>query len=212
MESRPGYETINNTQSDEELVERIQAGDTAAFDLIVDRYKNRVYSYALRMLRNPETANEVSQDIFLRAYRYLDRFRGDAKFSTWFYTIVSSTCKNAASYHGLREKHRENTAHAADGEDRQDIFDRISDRQTATEHVAERREKITAVRAAIEQLPELYRQVVVLKDINDVPYEEISQILDCRLGTVKSRLSRARIMLREQLMETGMFEPGSDLR
>lgn len=190
---------------DEELVARVQAGDTAAFDHIVSRYKDRVYSYACRMLGDPETAGEAAQDVFLRAFRYMDRFRGDAKFSTWFYTIVTSTCKNAAAYHGYRAKRREASAPNAENGAAPDPVDRVPDLSMAPETLVERLDTRRAVRRAIESLPELYRQAIVLKDINDMSYEEMTRILNCRLGTVKSRLARARAMLREKLTGTGLF-------
>ncbi|HOX28914.1 MAG TPA: sigma-70 family RNA polymerase sigma factor [bacterium] len=190
---------------DAEIIERVKGGDTGAFDVIVSRYKDRVFSYCMRMLGDPETATETAQDIFMRAYRYLDNFRGDSKFSTWFYTIVSSTCKNAASYHGLRARHREDShAENEDGE-YQSPVDRLQDASLAPELNFERRELARTIRSAIDTLPDSYKQVIVMKDINDFSYEEISNILNCKIGTVKSRLARAREMTRERLLKSGLL-------
>ena len=210
MQRQPAPDHRFAAASDEQLVERTLAGDSGAFDQIVARYKDRVFSYACRMLGDPETADETAQDIFMRAYRYLDHFRGDSKFSTWFYTIVSTTCKNAAKYHGLRARNREDRA--ADSEDgrRPDPIDCVPSDAFAPEPLLERGELRGAVRDAIQTIPEIYRQVIVLKDVNDFSYEEIARILECELGTVKSRLARARQMMRERLTAAGVLGPECD--
>ena len=204
----PGHRLAAAT--DEELVERTLAGDSGAFDQIVARYKDRVFSYARRMLGDPDTAEEIAQDIFMRAFRYLDHFRGDSKFSTWFYTIVSSTCKNAAKYHGLRARIREKPSPVTDGDRPADPVDRLPSDMFAPEHAVVSIETRRAVQDAIRSLPDIYRQTVVLKDINDFSYEEIARILNCELGTVKSRLARARQMLREKLTTAGIVGPECD--
>ncbi len=193
---------------DSRLIERTCNGDLAAFDTLVERYQDRVYGYTCRMLGDPETAREVTQDIFLRVYRYLDRFRGDSKFSTWLYTIVSSTCKNALSYYGLRAKHRadDRPANDIDGE-RTSLLDRIPDKTLSPDVVAGRSDIQAMVREAISKLPEHYRQVIILKDINGFSYDEISRIVDCKVGTVKSRLARARLIAREELTKAGLAGP-----
>jgi len=196
--------------ADEYLVERTLSGDSGAFDQIVARYKDRVFTYACRMLGDPETADETTQDIFMRAYRYLDHFRGDSKFSTWFYTIVSSTCKNAAKYHGLRSKMREDNAPVNEDGPGIDPVERLKSDTFAPEPALERDEIRSLVRTSIQSLPEIYRQVLVLKDINNFSYEEISKILECELGTVKSRLARARLMMREKLSAAGVIGPECD--
>ncbi len=210
MQRQPVPDHRYAAATDEELVERTLAGDPGAFDLIVARYKDRVFSYARRMLNNPDTADEIAQDIFMRAYRYLDHFRGDSKFSTWFYTIVSSTCKNAAKYHGLRSRSREEYSPGSDGELPSDPLDRVPSDVFAPEPNVERIETRRTVQDAIRELPDIYRQVVVLKDINDFSYEEIARILECELGTVKSRLARAREMLRDKLTAAGIVGPECD--
>lgn len=196
--------------ADEYLVERTLAGDSGAFDQIVTRYKDRVFTYACRMLGDPETADETTQDIFMRAYRYLDHFRGDSKFSTWFYTIVSSTCKNAAKYHGLRSKMRENNTQETEDGRNSDPVERLKSDAFAPEVSLDRGEIRNMVRESIQSLPEIYRQVIVLKDINDFSYEEIGKILNCELGTVKSRLARARMMMRDKLNAAGVIGPECD--
>jgi len=202
----PGY----SSASDEELVARVQAGETAAYDEIVNRYKDRVFSYACRMLGDPESANETAQDVFLRAYRHLGRFRGDAKFGTWFYTIVSSTCKNAYAYNARRARHAE--PRAATGEDGPifEALDRAPDATFAPHLIVSRRDVARIVRDAIDGLPEPYKSTIVMRDVNNMSYEDISRVMNCRLGTVKSRLARARLMMREKLAGTGVLDPECD--
>jgi len=206
---QPGADLGGREPDDAELVDRCKEGDLEAFDLLVGRYQDRVYGYTCRMLGDPETAREITQDVFLRAYRYLGRFRGDAKFSTWLFTIVSSTCKNAQSYYGLRARHSadlsRNTEPGEQGPD--GPFEKISDRKHLPEEAVEQRELGNLVKKSLSELPEHYRQVITLKDINDFSYHEIAGIVGCRVGTVKSRLARARLLMRESLTKAGVLGP-----
>lgn len=210
MRQQPDPGIGEEYQDDMELVELAREGDLQAFDQLVLKYQDLIYAYSCRMLRNPETAREITQDIFLRAYRYLKGFRGDSKFSTWLFTIASSTCKNALSYYGLRARH---AAEIHKGEDEEgnstSLMDRIPDTTFSPDVEAERAEQIAMVRKSIEELPENFRQVVSLKDINGFAYEEIAEIIGCKVGTVKSRLARARIMLRENLIKAGVMPEGA---
>jgi len=210
MQRQPAPEERLASVSDEALVERTLAGDAGAFDQIVARYKGRVFSYACRMLGDPETAAETAQDVFMRAYRYLENFRGDSKFSTWFYTIVTTTCMNASKYHGLRARNRDERYFESEEGSVSDPIDRVPSDTYAPEKLAARGEIRGAVRDAIQDIPEIYRQVIVLKDVNDFSYEEIARILECELGTVKSRLARARQMMRERLIAAGVLGPECD--
>lgn len=205
MQRQPNTGDSAGGPDDFELIERTCGGDLAAFDTLVERYQDRVYGYTCRMLGDPETAREVTQDIFLRTYNYLDRFRGEAKFSTWLFTIVSSSCKNALSYYGLRAKHRadDRPANDIDGE-RTTLLERIPDKTQSPDVVAGRSDIQEMVREAISKLPEHYRHVIILKDINDFSYDEIAQIVGCKVGTVKSRLARARLLAREELTKAGL--------
>lgn len=212
MEAGPAPKENYAVMTDEDIVARAQSGDTEAFDALVIRYQDRVYSYARRMLRDPETAAETAQDCFLRAYRYLGGFKGDSKFSTWFYTVVTSTCRNAAAYHGLRDRRRESPAPSGENDFSPDPLDRAPDSSFAPHALAERGDLRASIVRAIESLPEQHRQIIVLKDINEFSYEQIAVILKCRLGTVKSRIARARALLREKLEAAGVTGPECDER
>ena len=167
---------------------RLRAGETAAFEELVITYQHRVFGVALRMLGNAAEAQEVAQEAFLRAHRGLAEFRGDAKLSTWLYAITSRLCLNRLAS-GERRLTRQG----------EDALLRLSDVGPRPDAALERRELETALGQAIAELPEDRRIVVVLRDIEGLSYEEIAQVLELELGTVRSRLHRARADLKEKL-------------
>ena len=172
----------------EEIVGRLKAGDLRAFEEMVISYQHRVFGVAARMLGNTAEAEEVAQEALLRAHRAIASFRGEAKLSTWLYGITSRLCLNRlASGERSMRRHGEETLErlAADTAD------------PATE--VERSEVEQALHRAIAELPEDRRIVVVLRDLEGLSYEEIATALDLELGTVRSRLSRARTDLKEKL-------------
>lgn len=180
--------------SDTELVERFKSGDRRAFDEIVRRYQHRVYSLALRWMGNEQVAHEVAQDVFIALYRSLERFRGDAQLSTWIYRVVVNHCKNRRLYRRRRKMDRHEPLEG----DRSD--DDAPKRQLAGDGPApdagvHQSEAEQLIRAALEQLPEDQRAIIVMRDIEDLTYEEIGELLDLPRGTVKSRLHRARTHL-----------------
>jgi RNA polymerase sigma-70 factor, ECF subfamily len=167
---------------------RLRAGEVAAFEELVRTHQHRVYGVALRMLGNRAEAEEIAQEVFLRAHRTLADFRGDAKLSTWLYAIASRLCltRLAAAERRLRR---------ADGVD----LERVADAREHPGAEIERGEVETALRRAIAELPEDRRIVVVLRDLEGLSYEEIAAALDLELGTVRSRLHRARMDLKSKL-------------
>ena len=167
---------------------RLRAGDVAAFEELVIAYQHRVYGVALRMLGNRAEAEEIAQEVFLRAHRTLAEFRGDAKLSTWLYAIASRLCLTRLAG-GKRRLRR------ADGIDLEQMAD--TREQPGTE--IERSERETALSRAIAELREDRRIVVVLRDLEGLSYEEISTALGVELGTVRSRLHRARMDLKSKL-------------
>jgi RNA polymerase sigma-70 factor (ECF subfamily) len=170
------------------FLDRLRAGDAPAFEELVMTYQHRVYGVALRMLRNQAEAEEVAQEAFVRAHRALGDFRGDAKLSTWLYAITSRLCLNRLAS-GERRLRRQG----------EDALLRLSDAGPRPDAALERRELETALGRAIDELPEDRRIVVVLRDIEGLSYDEIAQVLELELGTVRSRLHRARADLKEKL-------------
>jgi RNA polymerase sigma-70 factor (ECF subfamily) len=170
------------------FLDRLRAGDAPAFEELVMTYQHRVFGVALRMLGNRAEAEDVAQEAFVRAHRALGAFRGDAKLSTWLYAITSRLCLNRLAS-GERRMARQG----------EDALLRLSDAGPRPDAALERRELETALGRAIAELPEDRRIVVVLRDLEGLSYEEIAQVLELELGTVRSRLHRARVELKEKL-------------
>jgi RNA polymerase sigma-70 factor (ECF subfamily) len=169
-------------------VDRLRAGDRRAFEDLVRLQQHRVYGLALRMLGNPADAQDVAQEAFLRAHRGLAEFRGDARLSTWLYAIVSRLCLNrlAGSERRLNRQGEETLA-------------QLPDAAPGPDQALERGELEEALHRAIAELPDERRIVVVLRDVEGLAYEEIAEVLDLPVGTVRSRLHRARLDLKEKL-------------
>jgi RNA polymerase sigma-70 factor (ECF subfamily) len=170
------------------FLDRLRAGDATAFEELVITYQHRVFGVALRMLGNAAEAEEVAQEAFVRAHRALGDFRGDAKLSTWLYAITSRLCLNRLAS-GERRLARQG----------EDTLLRLSDAAPRPDAALERRELETALGRAIADLAEDGRIVVVLRDLEGLSYEEIAQVLELPLGTVRSRLHRARADLKAKL-------------
>lgn len=189
--------------TDAELVERFKGGDRHAFDLLVQRYQDRVYSLAFRWMGDEQLALELSQDVFIALYRSLPKFRGEALLSTWIYKVVLNHARNKRQYRRRRHlDHHESLdgERAASGED-------VPRRQFAAEGPGpdagvERKDAARVLQRALDDLPDDQREIIVLRDIEDLPYEEISELLGVPRGTVKSRLHRARQQLTRVLART----------
>ncbi len=174
-----------------ELVARARGGDVAAFTALVRRYENRVYNLAFRMLGNADDAADVAQETFLAAYEGLGRFRAESALYTWLYRIAVN---KALSRRRAKSSRRE----FVPADDPSPLLTAAS-RFQAPDEVAEEKERAVIVQDAISRLPGDLRAVVILKDIEGLEYEEIAGVLKLALGTVKSRLHRARLSLRETL-------------
>lgn len=186
------------------LVARCRAGDPAAFDTLVTAYSSMVYNVAYRQLGDREEALDLSQEVFLRVYRKLDSFRGESTFKTWVFRIVVNLAKNRQKWWKARRKDRtvslDAPASPADDEGTgPTAADRLADGRPDPEAVARNRDLEARVLSGMEKLSSEHRQILVLRDIEDLSYEEIAQALELSEGTVKSRISRARLQLREVL-------------
>jgi len=173
---------------DEELVRRVQAGDKSAFDLLVRKYQHKIVNLIGRYVQDHSETQDVAQEAFIKAYRALPKFRGDSAFYTWLYRIAINTAKNHLIARGRRP--------ADDGvelEDAEQFEDSGRLREYATpEHMALRDEIQETVFAAIEALPEDLRTAITLRELEGLSYEEIAEAMDCPIGTVRSRIFRAR--------------------
>ncbi|MGZ9058319.1 MAG: RNA polymerase sigma factor RpoE [Burkholderiaceae bacterium] len=174
---------------DQQLVERVQRGDKAAFDLLVVKYQRKIFRLLSRLIRDTAEIEDVAQEAFVKAYRALPNFRGESAFYTWLYRIAINTAKNYLVSQGRRAP----TSTQADIEDAEtfDDGDHLRDLNTpdsmlVTKQVAE------AVNRAIDQLPEDLRTAIVLRELEGLSYEEIAESMQCPIGTVRSRIFRAR--------------------
>lgn len=179
--------------SDAVLVERFKAGDRRAFHEIVVRYQDRVYTLCYRWLGEPQTAEDTAQDVFLALYRNLANFRGDAQLSTWIFKVTLNHCKNRKLHRSRRGYGRTESLGPRpedEGPERQ-----IAAEGPGADHGTDSREARALVGAALERLDEDHRQILLLRDVEDLSYEEIAEILELPRGTVKSRIHRARAEL-----------------
>ena len=179
--------------TDEELIERFQNNDIYAFDLIVKRYKNQLLNFIYRFLGNAEEAEDLVQETFLRVYRNRNAYQKVAKFSTWIYTIAGNLAKTE-----LRKRKRRKFFSITDlGYDDKD-YD-ISDEAFSPEKSVDSTIKEEIIHREIKALSPKFRQVILLRDVHELSYEEISQIVKIPLGTVKSRVNRGRLKLQDRL-------------
>lgn len=181
--------------TEQELVRAAGGGDADAFEQLVRLYENKVYHLALRMCLDPEDASDVAQEAFLAAWRGLPRFRGESGFSTWLYRLTS----NAAIDHLRRKKNQRGDLSLDDGALGLDA----PDGGPSPQETAEGQELSAAVEAGLRQLSGDHRQILVLREVQELSYEEIAKTLKLDLGTVKSRISRARNALRKILLKSG---------
>lgn len=174
------------TLSDEDLISRFLAGDRAAFGALASRHEQRVYNVALRMLGRPEDARDASQDAFLSAMRALPNFRSDSAFTTWLHRITINAC-----YDIIRKGKRVQLAAVRDD---YDGGGNAGEPPPAPDH-ADRAAAAVDVQRALVQVPEEFRAVLVLHDVQDLSYEQVGETLGIPVGTVKSRLHRGRVAL-----------------
>ncbi len=179
--------------SDEDLIEKFQNGDLYAFDLIVKRYKNQLLNFVYRFLGNAEEAEDLVQETFLRVYRNRKAYQKVAKFSTWIYTIAGNLAKTE-----LRKRKRRKFFSISDLGYNEKDYD-ISDDAFNPEKDVDGRMKEEIIHREIDELSPKFREVILLRDVQQLSYEEISQIVNIPLGTVKSRVNRGRLKLQEKL-------------
>jgi RNA polymerase sigma-70 factor (ECF subfamily) len=175
-------------QSDLELVRRVQRGERGAFDLLVLRYQHKVVKLVARLLRDPAEAEDVAQEAFVKAYRAIGSFRGDSAFYTWLYRIAVNTARNA-----MASRQRRPLAYEADLNESEQSAVESRMRDTDTPEAAALSDEIhTTVNRAVADLPEDLRTAIILREIEGLSYEEIANAMDCPVGTVRSRIFRAR--------------------
>ena len=198
---------MSDRDIDRELVARAQRGDKRAFELLVEKYQRKLGRLLSRFIRDPSEVEDVTQEAFIKAYRALPAFRGDSAFYTWLYRIGINTAKNYLMAMGRRaptstEVEAEEAEGFEEGEQLRDI--------NTPESVLLSNEIASTVNRTIEQLPEELRTAIQLREIEGMSYEDIARVMDCPIGTVRSRIFRAREAIAEQLRP--LLDTGKDRR
>jgi RNA polymerase sigma-70 factor (ECF subfamily) len=182
---------------DQELVARAQKGDVHAFELLVLRYQKRLARLLSKLLKTPEEIEEIVQESFVKVYKALPNFRGDSSFYTWIYRIAINTAKNYLVSHNKRVDTAQSEGFDEDG-DVVDLSAQLPDFATPETHL-QNKQILETVYAAMDSLPEDLRVAVTLREIDGFSYEEIAEIMDCPVGTVRSRIFRAREAIASKL-------------
>ena len=187
---------MSEREVDRQLVERAQRGDKRAFELLVEKYQRKLARLLSRLIRDPGEVEDVTQEAFIKAYRALPSFRGDSAFYTWLYRIGINTAKNYLVAMGRRAPTSTDVeAEEAEGQEGGELLRDINtpDSLLLTKEIGD------TVNAAIESLPEELRSAIQLRELEGMSYEEIAKLMDCPIGTVRSRIFRAREAIAERL-------------
>lgn len=186
---------------EELLLEKARHGDQEAFGELVRLYEKKVYALTLRMCKNPDDAAEAAQEAFLAAWQGLKFFRGEASFSTWLYRLASNACVD------LLRKEQRHKAAAGPSLNDADTYIEVADDAATPQELAERSELREQIEEGLQSLSPEHREVLILRELHQLSYDEIAQTLDLDTGTVKSRISRGRKALRNFLLQSGNFSP-----
>jgi len=201
----PEIEKEFDTEDEAMIIKQAADGDSQAFTVLVKKYEKLIYNLSYQAVMNPDDAFDISQEVFIKAYRSLKSFRGDCKFSTWLYRIAQNAAKDY-----LRSKSRRRVVSLTeygndeDGEAKNTdiVDDNIASKPEESAELNERRE---IVRQAIDSLSEDHKTIILLRDIEGYSYEDISAMLGLEIGTVKSRLNRARNAIKEYLIKRNIL-------
>ena len=186
---------MGEREVDQKLVQRVQRGDKKAFDLLVLKYQQKVSNLIYRYVRDPSETLDVTQEAFIKAYRALPNFRGDSAFYTWLYRIAINTAKNFLVAQGRRPPGSDVDAETAE---QLDVGSRLKENATPENELLQD-ELAETVRQAVEDLPQDLRTAITLREMEGLSYEEIAKAMDCPVGTVRSRIFRARAAIDARL-------------
>ena len=189
------------THDDSGFIDRLQAHDEAAFETLVQRYSTDIYAVLYRLTQNPEEAADLTQDTFIRALRAISSFRRDSELKTWLIRIAINESRNRFRWWKRRKRESTVSLDVAFGDTTLTFGDTIADPSVSPEQVALDREREAALQSAISEMRTVYREAIVLCDIEGLTYEETAEALGTNIGTVKSRISRGREELRRKLRD-----------
>lgn len=184
---------------DIEIIDRVLEGDTEAYSAIIEKYQNMTFRYVYSQFNNYDEALDISQDIFIMAMEALKSFRRESKFSTWFYSIMVNYCKNYR-----KKKRRYNTVPISSTKNNEEYEIQLPDERADPEQDVVLSDSLRIVKEEIYRLPDDYRDVLVLRDIDGLSYNEISEILSIKLSNVKVRIHRGRELLKNRLHARGL--------
>ena len=190
---------VNSPEKDAALVRSIQAGDIAAFDQLVLKHKDKLFNLVYWFLGDYQEANDCAQETFIKAFKSIKKFRFESEFSTWLYRIAMNTCKNRLKSSAYRWKKKTVPLENPEGSNGGNFSHAIRNDSTSPVNELEKKERLILIKKSINSLPEEQKRMVVLRDIQGLSYDEIAGISGLNLGTVKSRLARGRLELRNKL-------------
>jgi len=193
------YEIKTVEKNEKELIRKAKRGDEDSFEALILSCKGKAYNIALRYMQNEEDAMDVLQESFIKIYRHLNKFNEESRFDTWVYRIVVNTCNDMIR----KNKKYGQTDSVYKNEDNEDVFLETADKDPGPGELLEQKETGSHILKCLGLLGLEHKEVLILRDIKGFSYEEISEILDCSMGTVKSRISRAREKFKEIYLASG---------
>lgn len=198
--SATGYSSALG-EAEREFIDRLKQQDPDAFDLLVQRYSSDIYSLLYRMTEDREEAADLTQETFLSSIKAIGSFRGESGIKTWLFRIAMNHARNRFRWWNRRQRNKSISIDSTVGDDDSPLADTLASNGIDPENAAIRSERETAAAAELRNLPEIYREVIILCDIEGMPYDEIASSLEINIGTVKSRLARGREELRKRLRD-----------
>jgi len=185
---------------DNELVAEFLDGDRRAFEALVLRHQNRVFGFCVRLLGSRSLAEEAAQEVLVKVYKNLDRFRGESKFTTWLYRVTLNHCRNVQAYRARRHEKRHDSLDATTEDEEGSTRKReLADSRPDAEDELLKGEQLKMLREELRKLDPIWKEILVLRDVEGLAYEEIGQMLELAAGTVKSRIHRARTELKARM-------------
>ena len=191
---------MSSDLNEKQLIQKAKMGDEKSFESLILGCQSKAFNLAIRYLKNEEDAMDALQESFIKIFRHLNSFKEDSRFDTWVYRIVVNTCNDILR----KNSSRKTTDSIYRADDDKEMVLEIPDSSGAPEEVYDKKEKSEYIMSCMDKLSQDQREIIILRDIQGFSYDEISEILKCSVGTVKSRINRSRLKLREIMMEQNL--------